>query len=135
ILGDSLAEGPLLVAARECEELAFQPIPRGRIMSGVGAARRNPGAMAAADAIRERIGGMARDGTLNTIQLHWLSKPSEETLMLEYIQTSQRLNRILAAGCLVLGAAFCAGIWLFSRLRAAKLTAERATRVKSEFLA
>ena len=135
VMADNLADGSLLSALGDCGDLAFLPIPDGRLVFGVGATRRNPGAVAAANVIRARIGDLARDGTLTGIQLHWYSNPTQETLMLEYIADEKRRNRMLYAGSISLAAAVAGLIWLSLRLRASKLTAEHATAAKSQFVA
>jgi len=103
--------------------------------SGVGANPRDRAAIRAADAIRDRIGDMARDGGLMGIYLRWYAYPSQETLMLEYLTTANRLNRGLALAMALLTAAFASLIWLALRLRGAKLVAERASAARSEFVA
>jgi len=53
------------------QELSFFPLPEGKLVFGVGATRKNPGAVEAADRIRARIGEMSRDGALAEIQFRW----------------------------------------------------------------
>ena len=78
---------------------------------------------------------MARDGALMGIYLRWYAYPSQETLMLEYLATANRLNQGLALASALLAAAFASLIWLSLRLRGAKLVAERASAARSEFVA
>jgi ABC-type amino acid transport substrate-binding protein len=76
VLADSNADASLINGPSGCgERLSFIPIPGGRVSSGVGATYRNPGAVAAADAIRTAIGSMAEDGTLAAIHFRWYANP------------------------------------------------------------
>jgi len=129
-LADSFA-GNALAGCGEINLVATDVRPG----SGVGANPRDAGAIRAADAIRDRIGGMARDGGLMGIYLRWYAYPSQETLMLEYLDSATRLNRALALASALLAAAFASLIWLAVRLRGAKLAAERASAARSEFVA
>jgi ABC-type amino acid transport substrate-binding protein len=133
VTADNLADGNLVRALKNCQDLSFLPIP-GRLVLGVGANRRDDGAIRAADLIREKIGDMARDGTLTGINLRWYANPSQETLMLEYLTSARRRNTALSAAVALFVAALGALIWLSRRLRSAKLVAERATAAKSEFV-
>jgi signal transduction histidine kinase/CheY-like chemotaxis protein len=124
------------------QELSFFPLPNGRLLSGIGATRRNPGAVQAADRIRAKIGEMSDDGALAGIQFRWYHNPFHESATLEAIRRSRVENQLLLGGLAVLAVAFGTVVWLARRLRAAKLhaeraklQAERATAVKSEFIA
>jgi signal transduction histidine kinase/ActR/RegA family two-component response regulator len=135
VVGDNLADGSLLNENPGCGDLAFLPIPRGHMELGIGATLKNPGAVAAADALRRRISEMAADGTLTGIQLRWYSNPTQDTLTLESLTAAKHRNRLLLAGLVLLAAALAALIALAARLRSARMAAERATAAKSEFLA
>ncbi len=117
------------------QELSFHPTPVARLLSGVGATRKTPGAVQAADRIREQIGDMAQDGTLTAIQFRWYANPFHESGILESISRARLENRLLLAGLLFVAAALGLVIWLTRRLRTAKRHAERATIAKSEFMA
>jgi signal transduction histidine kinase/ActR/RegA family two-component response regulator len=105
------------------------------MLSGIGATRRNPGAVQAADRIRAKIGEMRDDGSLTEIQYRWYNNPFHESSTLEAIARSRAENRLLLGGLTLLAAAFGTVVWLSRRLRTAKLYAERATAAKSEFMA
>jgi signal transduction histidine kinase/CheY-like chemotaxis protein len=117
------------------QELSFFPLPDSRLLSGIGATRRNPGAVRAADQIRAKIGEMREDGSLTEIQFRWYNNPFHESGVLETIARARVENRLLLAGLTLLTVAFGAVICLSRRLRTAKLCAERATAAKSEFMA
>jgi signal transduction histidine kinase/ActR/RegA family two-component response regulator len=116
-------------------ELSFHPLPVARLLSGVGATRKTPGAVQAADRIREQIANMAQDGTLTAIQFRWYANPFHESGILESISRARLENRLLLAGLLFVAGVLGLVIWLTRRLRTAKRHAERATAAKSEFMA
>ncbi len=117
------------------QELSFFPLPNGRVTSGIGATRRNLGAVEAADRIRAKIGEMSRDGALAEIQFQWYHNPFHQSTVLDEIARSRMENRLLLGGLAVLAMAFGTVIWLSRGLHAAKLRAELATAAKSEFVA
>jgi len=124
------------------QELSFSPLHNSRMLSGIGATRKNPGAVRAADRIRAKIGEMRDDGSLTVIQYRWYNNPFHESSTLEAIAQARTENRFLLGGLTLLGGAFGTVVWLSRRLRSAKLLAElaqlqaeRATAAKSEFLA
>ncbi|HEY9140692.1 MAG TPA: response regulator [Bryobacteraceae bacterium] len=117
------------------QELTFFPLPKGRVASGIGATRRNPGAVKAADRIRAQIGEMSDDGSLAEIQFRWYANPFQESSTLQRIARSRSENRLLLGGLTLLVAALGTVVGLARRLRTAKLCAERATVAKSEFIA
>ena len=116
-------------------ELSFHPLPVARLLSGVGASRKTPGAVQAADRIRVQIGNMAQDGTLTAIQFRWYANPFHESGLLESISRARLQNRLLLAGLALAAGVLGLVIWLARRLRTAKRHAERATVAKSEFMA
>ena len=134
VTADDLMDSNLAKALAGCGEfhLIAVPVTTG---GGVGASPRDDGAICAADAIRDRIGDMARDGALTAIYLRWFAHPSQETLMLEHLASAARVNRAFALALALLTLAFLSLIWLSLRLRSAKLVAERATAARSEFVA
>jgi len=134
ITADDMAESNMVGALAGCGDINLIPVPIG-FGSGVGANPRDAGAIRAADAIRQRIGDMSRDGALTAISLRWYAHPSQETLMLEYLASANRLNEGLALASALLALAFASLIWLSLRLRGAKLVAERASAARSEFVA
>jgi signal transduction histidine kinase/ActR/RegA family two-component response regulator len=134
VTADTLPDSVVRNALAGCGEINLVPT-RVRHGAGVGANPRDEGAIRAANAIRGRIGDMARDGALMGIYLRWFAYPFQETLMLEYLDSATRLNRDLALASALLAAAFASLIWLSLRLRGAKLVAERASAARSEFVA
>jgi signal transduction histidine kinase/ActR/RegA family two-component response regulator len=134
VTADDMAEASLAGALAGCGAFNLIPVPIG-FGSGIGANPGDRGAIRAADAIRERIGDMARDGALTAISLHWNAHPSQETLMMEYLGSANRLNKGLTLASALLTVAFASLIWLAFRLRGAKLVAERASAARSEFVA
>ncbi len=117
------------------QDLSFFPLPNARFLSGIGATRRTPGAIQAADRIRAKIGEMRDDGSLTEIQFRWYANPFHESSGLEKMARARVENRALLGGLTLLALAFGTVILLSRRLRAAKLHAERATAAKSEFIA
>jgi signal transduction histidine kinase/ActR/RegA family two-component response regulator len=117
------------------QDLSFVPLPNARVLSGIGATRRNPGAVEAADRIRAAIGAMSDDGSLAQIQFQWYHNPFHPSAALDTIARSRTENRLLLVGLGLLTVAFGTVAWLSRRLRRAKTIAERATVAKSEFIA
>ena len=117
------------------QELFFYPLPAARLLSGVGATRKNPGAVQAANRIRAQIGDMVQDGTMTAIQFRWYANPFHESIILGTISRARVENRLLLAGLALAACVLGLVIWLSRRLNAAKLQAERAAAAKSEFMA
>ena len=136
LLPDSSADASLVSGPPDCNQrLLFVPIPDGRLWSGVGATRKNPGAVAAARAIRVAIGQMEHDGAYASIYFRWYRNSTNESLLLEYLTDARRRNVLLIC-CLGLVGVVCGALVSVSiRLRAAKLVAERATALRSQFVA
>ncbi len=136
VMPDSSADLSLIAGSPGCKQrLRFVPIPDGQLWSGVGATRKNHGAVAAAQALRNAIGQMELDGTFASIDFRWYSYSTNENILLEYLREADRRDAILlvalAAVALVCGAL----VWAALRLRAAKIVAERATAARSAFVA
>jgi signal transduction histidine kinase/CheY-like chemotaxis protein len=116
---------------------------------GIGATYRRPWAVQAADALRDSIDPMARDGTLNDLAFQWGFRSATEINSLFSILNEQRSSRRLAYAVAFAGVAFLFLLWLTFRLRLARREAETlrqaaevaqhmaesANRSKSEFLA
>jgi signal transduction histidine kinase/CheY-like chemotaxis protein len=120
----------------------YLPIPDGYGNAGIGAARGNLRAIQAANALREEISEMARDGTLAGIYFRWYHESNNDTLTLDLTEEARRrevLRNIGIGGLfLILGVIY----WLYHRARAARKMADaacaratEATASKSEFLA
>jgi signal transduction histidine kinase/CheY-like chemotaxis protein len=120
----------------ECgADLVFYSLPQARLLSGVGASPRQPGAVWAAERLRAAIAKMSEDGSLTTIQFRWYANPFHEATILDLVTAAKRSNRLLLLTLAVFGVGMAVVLWLTARLRTAKLSAERATAAKSEFIA
>jgi len=109
--------------------------PLGGYNMGVGAGRQKPGAVRAADSIRDEIGRMSTDGTLTKIYLHWYLHPNNETAPIFYLDAANRKNAYLLVALGALSAILGTLVWVSLRLRAARRAADSANVAKSEFLA
>jgi signal transduction histidine kinase/CheY-like chemotaxis protein len=116
-------------------EPVFHPLPEYRMQSGVGASRKQPGAVWAADRLRTAILQMSEDGSLTSIQFRWYANPFQESGVLDRAASAQRTNRALLFALGLFLVALVVVLWLTTRLGAAKVQAERATAAKSEFMA
>ena len=116
-------------------ELAFHPLQDARALSGVGASRKGPGAVWAADRLRAAIVEMSQDGSLTSIQFRWYSNPFHESNVLGMVTVARRNNQILLLALGLFIVALGVVLWLTVHLRKAKVLAERATAAKSEFIA
>ena len=136
LLPDSSADASLLAGPSGCKErLSFIPVPNGRLWSGVGATRKNRGAIAAARALRTAIGQMEHDGTFASISFGWQANSTNENLLLEYLTVARRRDVIQLGGLIALTVMCGMLVWVSLRLRAAKIVAERATASRSQFVA
>jgi signal transduction histidine kinase len=117
-----------------CEEtpLRVNQVPNLTVRLGVGATF---AAAAAADAILEEIGNLARDGTLSGIFANWLFVNLDETKAIYDLIDARRQARWMAAGIALLVLALAGALWQARRVRLAQRSASRANAVKSEFLA
>jgi signal transduction histidine kinase len=136
IIGSNGQAGNLRqVKACETAKLKFTLIPGGTIGDGIGASSARFGAKEAAEAIRAEIMNLAQDGTLSTINFHWLLDPENDALDIYHLEQAQQRNRYLLGGLGLLAAVLALLAWQSLRLRAARRTAESASVAKSEFLA
>ncbi len=133
----------------ETSELHFYPLRDGYVQMGIGASFHRPNARRAADAIRDTIGEMAKDGTVSSIYYRWYLDPSNESAAVFLLTDAERQNARMVAVIAVLGMVLMLLAWLGKHLRAeirehnrvaealnaAKEAAEAAARAKSEFLA
>jgi signal transduction histidine kinase/CheY-like chemotaxis protein/HPt (histidine-containing phosphotransfer) domain-containing protein len=136
LLPDSAADASLIQGQPDCKDrFRFVPFPGSRLWFGVGASRKNHGAIAAARAIRAAIGQMEYDGAFSSIHFRWYRDSMNESLLLEYLSAARRRNLLLIC-CLGIVAVACGALGSASiRLRAAKVVAERATVLRSQFVA
>src|SRR5271165_4452294 len=122
------------VKACQAAKLRFVLVP-GATYDDVVAASRWRGATWAAEALREEVIEMAKDGTLPTIYFHWFLDPNNETTRIYLLEDAERRNHYLMAG---LGLFFVAVVllsWQTRRVWAAQRAAESANFAKSTFLA
>jgi len=123
-------------AAKNCRiEPVFHPLPEYRMQSGVGAWRKAPDAVWAADRLRAAILEMSADGSLTSIQFRWYANPFHESSVLDQAAAARRTNHALEFALALFVMALTVVLWLTARLRASKVLAERATAAKSEFMA
>jgi signal transduction histidine kinase/CheY-like chemotaxis protein len=120
----------------------YLPIPEGYGNAGVGAARGNPDAIRAANALREEISEMARDGAMASIYFRWYHESNNDALTIDLTQEAKQRDmwRTIGIGGLFLILAMIH--WLYRRARTAWRVADEAcarateaTTAKSEFLA
>jgi len=136
LLPDSAADASLILGQPDCKErFRFVAVPDSRMWFGVGATRKNRGAMAAARAIRVAIGQMEHDGAFSSIHFRWYRDSMNESLLLEYLSEARRRNLLLICCLGIVGVVCGALVSVSIRLRAAKLVAERATALRSQFVA
>jgi signal transduction histidine kinase/DNA-binding response OmpR family regulator len=113
----------------------YLPIPNGYGNAGVATMRGNSAAIRAAQALREEISEMARDGTMTGIYFRRFHQSNNDALTIGLIdeakQRSMLLSIAVGALFLILGVIW----WQYRRMRAAWKTADAATAAKSEFLA
>jgi len=107
-------------------------VPEMNGLLGVGATFE---ARPAADAIREEIGAMAADGTLDRIASRWRYFSSQNLEVANELARVQTRERWLIAG--ILGAFFflLVTLWQAAAIRRALARTREATKLKSEFLA
>jgi signal transduction histidine kinase/ActR/RegA family two-component response regulator len=127
-----------------CQKTAFRYIgmEAATVHFGIGASLRNPDAKWAAEALRDELSSLSRDGTISSAYFKWVKQSSDDTLTIDLIDEAGRRSVLLAiAFFLVVGIAVVVG-WQNQRLKAMRRRAEdaaaganRAAAVKSEFLA
>jgi CheY-like chemotaxis protein len=120
----------------------YLPLPDGYGNAGVGAARGNSDAIRAANALREEISEMARDGTMASIYFRWYHESNNDALTIDLTEEAKQRDmwRTIGIGGLFLILAMIH--WLYRRARTAWRVADEAcarateaTTAKSEFLA
>ena len=136
IVAESLGDTALSWRSGICRDLRVRllRLPNGLVQFGIGAAPRRA-AIAAARALREEIGEMARDGSLSTIEANWSLAISGQTQTLfDYTRAKSRAVALRTGICL-LCAAVAGLVWQTSRLHRAMILVREANQAKSEFLA
>jgi PAS domain S-box-containing protein len=94
---------------------------------GIGASYSRPGAVAAANVLRDEMNSMAADGTLVGTEFRWLEPSLPPTPAVFYVLAAERKERLLEAGVIFLGGIVVLLAWfIVERKRAsATLTEER----------
>jgi signal transduction histidine kinase/ActR/RegA family two-component response regulator len=137
VVAEGIGDGLLMKRPAECgrQRLILTTLEDSVHWLGVGAARENRGAIQAADALRDAIGTMTRDGTFETITLNWdLVTSGQASTVYEYTE-SRRKENLLRASIAVLLIGLVMLIVQQVRLHKARRAAEAANRAKSAFLA
>jgi signal transduction histidine kinase/DNA-binding response OmpR family regulator len=113
---------------QECQNvrLNMADAPGYSIMFGIGASYKRSDAVQAANALRDELGAMARDGALVNIEFQWLDNSLPQTRTLLYLLAAERSERLLAAGAILLGFVLIQFGWLIRLARSAKRNAEAA---------
>jgi len=107
-------------------------VPEMNGLLGVGATFE---ARPAADAIREEIGAMAADGTLDKIASRWRFFSSQNLQVANELARVQTRERWLIAGISGAVLLLLVTLWQATTIRRALARAREATKLKSEFLA
>jgi signal transduction histidine kinase/ActR/RegA family two-component response regulator len=123
-------------------EMRYLNMPKATVYSGIGATLLRSDAARAADAIREGISQLSRDGTLSGIYFTASGMSANDTAIID-LQAEDHLRWVLATiGFGLAGAIAFVVAWQNRRLRflgtaaeEARKQAARASTVKSEFLA
>jgi signal transduction histidine kinase/DNA-binding response OmpR family regulator len=135
----------------DCQNVGLQmvDVPGLSIRFGIGASYNRPGAVQAANVLRDELGAMAADGSLESIEFQWLDSTLPQTRGLFYLLAADRSERFLGIAAVILGFVLIVLAWFIQRARAAtrnaeaariegeilRKEAETANRAKSEFLA
>jgi PAS domain S-box-containing protein len=116
-----------LTLPAECLNVALQMVdaPGFSVRFGVGASYLRPGAVKAANALRDELGKMDRDGSLVGTEFRWLDPSLPQTRALFYLLSAEHSERLLAEGAILLGAVLVLLMWfIIARRRAANALAE-----------
>ena len=111
----------------ECRNIPLHmaDAPGFTVRFGVGASYRRPGAVEAANALRDELGAMAKDGSLVATEFQWLDPSLPQTRAMLYVLAVERSERLLAAGAILMGAILVLlGWFIIERRRAAETLSE-----------
>ena len=137
VVAEGMGDAVLMTKPPACagQRLALQSGPGNVTWFGVGADPADRGAIQAADALRDEIGVMTRDGRFASLALNWgLVTSGQASTVYEYIESVRKQSQLRLALWLGL-AALLALAWQQQRLRKARVAADRANHAKSVFLA
>ena len=116
-----------------CEQAAFNFIPLTTMVNvSVGS---TPDAADAAEALRDELGAIARDGLLSRIVARWSFGTESETQALFAVIDSQRRSWRFVYTILALAGALALALWQVRAARGARRVAEKAVSARGEFLA
>jgi len=137
LLDDTISELTPANMPLSCKSVVFRTIalPKAALGYGVGASVHTPGAVQAANTLRDEIGNLARDGTLSSIYFRWFFRSTNETVVIDEIAAMSRRSWLLVGGLVCAAAVVLILIWQSNRVRSAKCFADRANAAKSQFLA
>jgi len=125
----------LLQQTSDCTHIPMQVLtpPSLSVFFGIGASYRRPGAVQAADALREEMSGMMADGSLSGIEFNWKERSLSQTQEFFSLLDAKRTARLLAGA----GGVLCLVLVLLAaqmrRIRATRRSAE-AARAEAERL-
>jgi signal transduction histidine kinase/AmiR/NasT family two-component response regulator len=128
----------------DCQGVPLQMVdaPGFSIRLGLGASYARAGDVQAANVLRDELATMASDGTLVNTEFHWLDRSLPQTRGVFYLLNSERSERLMAAGAVLLVFVLIQLGWFIRYARAARRNAEtaraeaeKANLAKSEFLA
>jgi diguanylate cyclase (GGDEF)-like protein len=127
MIAGSKADAPALQNLPACRNarLKYYPLSDGNMNYGIGASFHRPDASSAADAIRDEIGTMSRDGTVSAVYFSWFRDPTNDTSVIYYLTELQRRNLYLWAGLGALTLLLGLFVWQTVRLRSAQQAADR----------
>jgi PAS domain S-box-containing protein len=112
-----------------CRNVGLQLVgaPDLSIRFGIGATYTRPGAVQAANKLQSELGGMTKDGTLESIEFQWLDPSLPQTRAVFYLLAAERSERLLAAAAMVLAIILVVLAWLVTDRKRAeeKLFEER----------
>jgi signal transduction histidine kinase/CheY-like chemotaxis protein len=127
-----------------CKGIEFRYIGMGNVLVhfGIGASLRNPKAKWAAEALRDELSNLSRDGTISSAYFAWVKQSIDDTRTIDLIEESSRRSVLLTIAFLLVAVIASVVGWQNKRLQATRLRAEesaasaiRAAAVKAEFLA
>lgn len=126
MIGGSKADGAAIQNIPACRnvQLNFYPLQEGMMNYGIGASFNRPEARGAADAIREEIGTMSRDGAVSAIYFRYFNDPGNDTTTTYYLTEAQQRNVYLIMGICALTVLLGLFGWQTFRVRMARRAAE-----------
>jgi diguanylate cyclase (GGDEF)-like protein len=126
MIAGSNADAAGLREVPECRnaQLNFYTPPYATMNYGIGASLARADARKAADALREEIGNMSRDGALSAIYFRWFNDPANDTATIYYLTEAQRRNAYLIIAVCALTVLLGLLGWQTSRVRVARKAAE-----------